>query len=361
VLGSAAARGAAQVTIVEGLARGLGDRFEVDAWFTDEDGDATEELAKIGVSARFLGTVDKPALAGGVRFGRALRQTRPDLIHFHIGGRSRLLPARWFSRARLISHLHGSHCEDGTPADFTEFIRAAEAVIATSDAVARAVAVDAVVIHPGVAVPPPSPQPMRESMTIGTAGRLEPIKGISTLLEATALMPPRFTALRVELAGSGSARGALEALAAQRGISDRVAFLGWVSNRIDLHRRWSVFVIPSTQEGFGLAALEAMASGVPVVASAVGGLVELVEEGRSGFLVPPGDARAFSERIGRLLDDPKLRSAMAAAARERARQFSDSAMADRTAAVYEALLAAPRRSKRRFQRASATHERSRGE
>jgi glycosyltransferase involved in cell wall biosynthesis len=363
VLGSAGPRGTAQVRIVDGLARGLGERFALEAWFVDEDGGARPALAEAGVKSRYLPAAEGSTLAGALRLARAFRESRPDLVHFHVGGRSRTTPARRLTRARLISHLHGTYSEDGSPARFAKFIDAADLVIATSHAVARDTGVDAVVIPPGVAVPLSGSAPDPEPMTIGTAGRLEPIKGISTLLEATALMAPHFPDLRLEIAGSGSERGALEALAAKRGIAERVSFLGWVADPIDLHRRWNAFAIPSTQEGFGLAALEAMSAGVPVVASAVGGLVELVEDGRSGFLVPPGDARSLSDRISRLLDDPDLRSTMAAAAAERARQFSDSAMAERTAAVYEELLAEPRRARinRRFHRASATHPRSRGE
>jgi glycosyltransferase involved in cell wall biosynthesis len=115
--------------------------------------------------------------------------------------------------------------------------------------------------------------------------------------------------------------------------------LGWCTDVQALHRQWDVFAMPSLHEGFGLAALEAMGSGLPIVASDVGGLPELIEDSTTGYLVPPGDEVALAERLGHLLADEALRSRMGSAARERAsREFSNARMAHLILEVYDRLL-----------------------
>jgi glycosyltransferase involved in cell wall biosynthesis len=105
------------------------------------------------------------------------------------------------------------------------------------------------------------------------------------------------------------------------------------------YERAAVVVVPSRREGYGMAAREAMAHGRPVVATAVGGLVDAVEDGVTGLLVPPGDPRALRAALERLLADPALRQRMGAAARERARAaFGRDAQADALLAAYRALL-----------------------
>ena len=102
----------------------------------------------------------------------------------------------------------------------------------------------------------------------------------------------------------------------------------------------AVGVVPSTvPEGFGLVAVEAMASGVPVVASKFGGLAELVKDGETGLLVPPGDAAALARALQRLLDDDDLRGALGRGARERAREFTSERTTSQIEALYERVVA----------------------
>jgi glycosyltransferase involved in cell wall biosynthesis len=196
--------------------------------------------------------------------------------------------------------------------------RGADAVLATSEAVAAATGRHATVVYPGVEVPDTQPGDPFGTPAVGTVARLEPVKQIGQLLKATALLKARHPDLTVEIAGDGGCQTRLQELARSLEIVGSVRFLGWRQDVQALHRRWRVFAIPSRHEGFGMAALEAMASGLPVVGSATGGLPELVEEGRTGFLVPPGDAEALADRLGLLLDDDAMRQEMGAAARERA-------------------------------------------
>lgn len=332
---------AAQARIVAALGRGLDrSRFRLLAWFLGDSGPLAGELERSGVATRavrFRGVIDP---LGGLRFARALRSERPSLIHSHVGGRSRMWLSRSTTDAKLMAHLHATHTEACTPIPLRRLARASSATIAVSHAVAEGVP-DAVVISPGVDVPPNAvaPGPTRPP-TVGTVARLEPVKGLDTLLEAAAALRPRHPNLLIELAGSGSAEPQLRERARRLGISDAVAFLGWQEDVGALHARWSVFAAPSIEEGLGLAALEAMASRLPVVASATGGLTELVDDRSTGFLVPVRDSAALARRVDLLLSDASLRVRMGEAGAERARRdFAPTRMVDAVGALYDRVLA----------------------
>jgi glycosyltransferase involved in cell wall biosynthesis len=168
-----------------------------------------------------------------------------------------------------------------------------------------------------------------------TPARLDEQKGHPTLFEAATRLPDAIFAL----AGEGPERAALEALAAERGIADRVRFLGHRTDIPQLLAACDVFALPSLYEGSSLAVLEAMAARRPVVSSAIGGTDELIDDGETGLLVPPGDAGALAEALGRLLSEPELRESLAARGRERVvRDFTREAMGSRVTAIYEELL-----------------------
>lgn len=143
------------------------------------------------------------------------------------------------------------------------------------------------------------------------SGRVQPYKGMQTLLEAAALLRAEGApAFDVAIAGDGPYLPELRARAAERGLAN-VHFLGRRRDVPALLAGAAVAVVPSLwQEAFGLAVVEAMGAGVPVVATRTGGIPELVEEGKTGLLVPPGDARALADALRRLLEQPSLRAAM---------------------------------------------------
>lgn len=179
----------------------------------------------------------------------------------------------------------------------------------------------------------------RQPGLVVTAARLHPDKGTETFLDAVSRLADAFPDTRALILG-GHADGYEEYA---RQIVDRAASIGpsgtvTIAGDVrDPYRAWahaSVYVQPSFTESFGLAALEAMAGGLPVVASRVGGLEELVEHGRTGFLVAPGDGTGFAAAIGRLFSDPDLARTMGAAGRAKARSLTVAAMADRFIEVY---------------------------
>jgi N-acetyl-alpha-D-glucosaminyl L-malate synthase BshA len=139
------------------------------------------------------------------------------------------------------------------------------------------------------------------------------------------------------LVGDGPERPETEAEVERLGLGSDVRFLGKVDAVADLLRAADLFLLPSQSESFGLAALEAMACGVPVVASAVGGLPEVVVDGETGALVPLGDLDAMSERAVELLSPDRWRTARAAALR-RARDFDESKIVPMYEALYTKVL-----------------------
>ena len=173
---------------------------------------------------------------------------------------------------------------------------------------------------------------------------LESRKGHRFLIEALASLlknpASRNDALICVIAGSGSQRSELEALAAQRGLRERVMFLGKVADSRGVFDALDIFVLPSLQEGLGVALLEAMACGLPSIVSRTGGAGEAIEDGVSGLLAGPGDAQSIAVALRSLMRDDAMRIAMGMAARKRAvAKFSIEGMAEATLALYRRVLA----------------------
>jgi glycosyltransferase involved in cell wall biosynthesis len=172
-------------------------------------------------------------------------------------------------------------------------------------------------------------------------GRLVECKGLGALLRAMAMLGPG--RLELEIVGSGPCEPGLRGLAARLGISDSVRFAGALGRDAvaDALRRADLYTMAPRAESFGIAFAEALASGLPVVGSTVGGIPEFVEHGRNGFLVPPDDPEALAAAIGAFADDPGLRAEVGARNRAKAEaELSWSRMVDRYLDVYEELLAA---------------------
>ena len=156
-------------------------------------------------------------------------------------------------------------------------------------------------------------------------GRLAAAKGLPILLRALARLKPAHPGLQLSVVGDGPDRDMLEAMAAELEVTDCVQFLGYQSNA-EVRRHLSqteVFVMSSFAEGVPVVLMEAMAAGVAVVAPRIAGIPELIDDGRSGFLTPPGDVQTLAQRIAALLDDPELRRTFAEAGRQTvAQQFN---------------------------------------
>jgi len=173
----------------------------------------------------------------------------------------------------------------------------------------------------------------------GTVGRLVAIKDHETFFRAAARMLSVRSELAFVVAGDGDRRRELEERAAHI-LGDRIRFLGWVSDLPRLYAALDVVVLTSRNEGTPTSLIEAGAAGKPVVATRVGGVPDVVRDGETGFLVPPGSAEAVAGRTLDLLNDPDAARAMGTAAREWVQErFSAERLADDLAALYRELLA----------------------
>ncbi len=137
-------------------------------------------------------------------------------------------------------------------------------------------------------------------------GRLEHVKGPDLALEAFAFIAKAEPAARLVFAGEGALREALQHRATALGLTDRVEFLGYVSDPASRLAEAAVVIVPSRNEGFGHALLEALAAGRPVVAAAVGGVPDLLRDGSNGLLVPPEDPDALARAVLRILREPEF-------------------------------------------------------
>jgi glycosyltransferase involved in cell wall biosynthesis len=185
---------------------------------------------------------------------------------------------------------------------------------------------------------PGQPQGARAGDSVLIAvGALTPEKDHATLVRALAALRVRLPSARLVLVGDGPERDSLAALARRLSLGDAVRFAGERADAAALIRGADVLVQPSRREALGTAVLEAMALGTPVVASAVGGLAELLGDG-AGLLVPPGNAVAFADAIERALTDPPLADTLTRSARARAGRYDAPEVADRVAQVYRSAL-----------------------
>jgi glycosyltransferase involved in cell wall biosynthesis len=162
-----------------------------------------------------------------------------------------------------------------------------------------------------------------EPPAVLTVAHMYPRKNLGTLLRAYACLRAAGVPFQGWVVGDGPCRQAWERLRDRLGLRERVVFLGTIPRR-ELVRRYraaSVFCLPSRQEGFGIVFLEAMASGLPIVAARAAAVPETVPEGEVGFLAEPDDSAALAEALGRLLGDPVLRRDLGAAGRRRVEQY----------------------------------------
>jgi glycosyltransferase involved in cell wall biosynthesis len=205
--------------------------------------------------------------------------------------------------------------------------RAATKVVANSGAARSILESEGVasgsiaVIHNGVdaaAFPERSPDAAtRPARVVITVANLRPEKNHETLIEAAALLVPDFPELQFQIVGDGPRRSALEALVRTKHLQRSVRFLGHREDVAQLLNEADVFVLPSRSDAFPNAAIEAMAAGLPVVASAVGGLLNLIDSDRTGVLVEPGNPAQLSAALRYVLSDRSKAARLGKAARDR--------------------------------------------
>lgn len=291
-------------------------------------------------------------------FAGMLLRGRVGLVHMHLASRASFwrksgffLLARLF-RVPAILHLHGGgfarfYAEECGPLRrrFVRYVfeHSARVVVLSEgwrDWVQSAFRVPHVVcLYNPVLLPPASRWEARSPGAVLSLGRLGQQKGSYDLLQAAARVAPQLAGLELRLGGDGELE-AVRAQAVRMGIAGQVQLLGWVSGegkqrQLALAR---LFALPSYFEGLPMSVLEAMAAGLPVLATAVGGIPEAVADGVEGFLVAPGDVDALAARLAQLLEDDALARRMGEAARRKVEStFCSDAVLPRVERLYREL------------------------
>jgi glycosyltransferase involved in cell wall biosynthesis len=174
-----------------------------------------------------------------------------------------------------------------------------------------------------------------DARLIAMVGTLKEVKGHCFMIEAMVTLAPRYPDLHLLLVGDGELRSDLETQVSKSDLEDRIHFLGSRSDVADLLAASDLFVLPSLWEGLSMALLEAMATGLPIVASKVSGTVQAIVPGEHGLLIPPGDTQAIVDGISQVLSDPDWARAMGEAAKLRVQaEFSAQKQADEHLRLY---------------------------
>ena len=302
--------------------------------------------------------LDRIVEYGGAKLETVLREFRPDLIHAHFA-REATAKARELSELTGIPFTftaHGYDIHRKPPPDFQQRAAAARAVVTVSAAnkeyIQKTFGVPGEHVHVipcGVDTERFCPNRTRQRLTGATApwivcvARHVAVKNLGLLLDACALLRGRGVKFRCAMVGDGPLRSELDTKRGSLGLQEIVEMPG-AAEQGEVLRWWqraSVGVLTSDNEGMPVSLMEAAACGVPIVATRVGGIPELVADGVTGLLSPPGDASAFASALERMLGDAALRERMSSATRQRAvEKFSVARQVEALLALWENVLPA---------------------
>ena len=330
--------------LVVSAARGLGpETFDHQICCLSERGPLADEATAAGVPVSCIGTF--PGLSHPIAFARLLsliRRARPTVVHTHLQASNlygRL--AAWLARVPvLIATEHNVYTRKPRRYVLVErrLAEVTDVLIAVSENVRQFLATQLRVaparihvVRNGVAPLAPSATRVAELRAqidpadarrpvIATVGSLTEKKGHAFLLEAIARLQSRNVPCTVVLAGEGPERPTLESLARRLGVAASVHFLGSVRDVASVLAVADLFVLPSIVEGLPLALLEAMLAGKPVVATAVGGVPEVIVSGENGLMVPACDEIALADALAQLLQSPDVRERIGARGRRTVEQ-----------------------------------------
>jgi glycosyltransferase involved in cell wall biosynthesis len=292
----------------------------------------------------------------------------PDLLHVNVAGRSstwrKIVLAELARHLRVpyLVHLHDyDYAKDlarrgGLGRRLTRRLFGGAARVLVLGSRDRAIAASLLgvpverieILANGVSDPGPPPARDRhgEPVRLLFLGHLDDRKGVPELLQTLATAGLRQRSWHLTMAGGGET-DRFARMVQDLGLTDRVELTGWLSHEraYKLCREADVFVLPSHAEGLAMSLLEAMAHGLAIVATPVGAHGETIADGREALLIPPGDRHELAEALIRLIDDPRLRARLGAAARARyLAQFSSEHVATRLLIVYREVLAAQGRA-----------------
>jgi glycosyltransferase involved in cell wall biosynthesis len=339
------------------------DRFEVEVAYVLPWKDAfVDEITDAGVSVHCLGASGWSKVLWPFRLRRLARERRYDIVHTHMPLSAAIARIALGRRPRFVHTEHNvweRHRRSSRWANSLTFARNA-AVVAVSESVAQS-------IHP--ARTPAHQAPVEvllhginlneisggaddrtraraaldldpSDLVIGTVGNFTRKKNQQMMLHATAMLAERLPNVRLVLIGTGPLEDSLRRLAVRLGIDDRTIFTGSRKDVLELLPAFDVFSLSSQFEGLSIALVEAMATGVACVATSVGGIPEVIDDGVSGLLVGAGATSQLAETLEQVLCDDALRVRLGEAGRVRAMAFDIGRAARRLQAIYAEMMAA---------------------
>ncbi len=334
------------VLIIEALA----DTF--DFLVVTGEGAPEETLSKSEEAGAATTTIKglrrKPSVTAQVALTRLLRRRHPDLIHVNAsdqGGGAGGFAAARFVATPVVATLHNQIPDRSRVREAVSLalLRASDQIIAVSDGIGdylESLGLTHVVIKNGLVPPQLDPLARKrlgldpDAFVVGGIGRLHHQKGWDILCAAAPAILARRPDIQIIVVGDGPLREELEGMPG----SEDVRFAGYVSDASSLLGAFDLLVMPSRYEGLGLVAIEGMFAGIPIVASEVGGLIEVI--GETGRLIAPETPDRLAEAIIDMASNRGRREDLVARASERAeRLFHRDRMAEQTAAVYESLIA----------------------
>jgi len=308
-----------------------------------------------------VNTIKKPwllSLTYNIAAFWQLRKIKPDVVHVQ----SIFSGLAAYLGKKLLSTLYVVFCRGSDiylPWPFKKpisnlIVRNADAVVALSSDMKRQIAevtnTQSVVIPNGIEVERfegLSPEKAKEELGIKNnekvilfVGSLRPIKGTRYLIQAMLMIKQQEPNARLLIVGDGPDRQSLENLVRKLDLQQSIDFVGRLPQERIPHymSACDIFTLPSLSEGFGLACLEAVSSGLPVVATGVGGLPDLIEDGKNGFLIPARNVAELARKLVTLLESDELRQEISKNNREKAQKYDWSIVSHRIEEVYESVL-----------------------
>lgn len=351
-------------TVFADLAVGLDpSRFESVLGVPRASGWLYDELRRRGADPLIFpssGTFDVRHL---YRLARVIRRRRIDIVQAHCFGTSVYASAAGLlAGVPVVCTLHGrvdiAEGERHRPLKWQIVRRGASRIVCVSDSLRRELLQNTSALNPanipviynGVDVTrfrPGNEHAARrepggdaEPLLVGAVGNVRHIKGYEVLVDAAATLMRAGIDVNIAIAGKAGndVHRKLLDQAAALGLDDRIHYLGFRDDAAELYRTFDIYALTSHSEGFPLSMIQALASGLPVVATRCGGPEEMVEDGVDGFLVERGSGIAVADALAKLIGDEALRRRMGAAAREKAvSRFSTAAMISEYEALYDTI------------------------
>ncbi len=338
--------------------RGLGHRTMLVA---HPDGELRQR-AKEGLDLIPLAPKTEMDLGAAWRLSRLLKQLKPDIVHAHdphgvaMAGLALSMSTQLAKPPLVVSRRVDFHLRNAALSRWK--YRQVDCFICASEAIRQMIVADGVpdartvTVHEGIDLERMNSAPRaslheelflpHQAPIVGNVAALVPHKGQRHLIEAAALVVRKVPDARFVIAGEGELRPALERQIKEHRLEKHVLLAGFRPDVLSLHKAFDVFVMSSITEGLGTSLLDAMAAAKPIVATATGGIPEVVVDGLTGILVPPRDDALMAAAIVQLLKDAALRQQMGYAGLARARDlFSSERMLKETLKVYKRVALRP--------------------